>query len=64
MVLQNIRLKRINVQPPPQVSKSRTSVAFGDEECNRLIRRRKAALFKLKEFPTQENFLSYEKKGG
>jgi hypothetical protein len=35
---------------------------ISDKECNRLLRRRKAALFKLKEFPTRENFLSYKKK--
>jgi hypothetical protein len=44
-----------------QVNKSRKSASFWDEECNWLIRRRKAALFKLKEFPTGENFLSYKK---
>lgn len=44
-----------------QVNKSCKSAAFWDEECIRLIRRRKAALLKLKEFPTRENFLLYKK---
>jgi hypothetical protein len=42
-----------------KVNKSWKPAAFWDEECNRLIRRN-AALLKLKQFPTRENFLSYK----
>jgi hypothetical protein len=34
-----------------QVNKSRISATFWGKACIQLIRRRKAALFKLKEFP-------------
>jgi hypothetical protein len=44
-----------------QLKKSWKAAAFWDEECNRLIRRIKAVLLKLKEFPTRENVLSYKK---
>jgi hypothetical protein len=43
------------------VNKPRKSAAFWDKECNQLIRRRKAALFKLKKFLAWEHFLSYKK---
>jgi hypothetical protein len=44
------------------VNKTRKLASFWDKEFNQLIRRRKAALFKLKEFPSRENVLLYKKK--
>jgi hypothetical protein len=44
------------------IYKSWKAAALWDEECNRLIKRRKAAQLKLKEVPARENFVSYKKK--
>jgi hypothetical protein len=43
-------------------NKSCKSATFWEEECSQLIRRREVTLFKLKEFPTRKNVLSYKKK--